>query len=136
MATRDAARPLTSVFTEVISEVAYLLQTEIRLARAEVSEKLASLATGGAMIGAAAILLLTGLFVLLLAAVRWLEIAGLPDQWGYLLVGGVVLTVGIGLTLTGANKLKASALVPQRTIEQLRADFSVAKETRNDFQPQ
>lgn len=136
MATCDAARPLTSVFTEVISEVAYLLQTEIRLARAEVSEKLASLATGGAMIGAAAILLLTGLFVLLLAAVRWLEIAGLPDQWGYLLVGGVVLTVGIGLTLTGANKLKASALVPQRTIEQLRADFSVAKETRNDFQPQ
>lgn len=136
MATRDAARPLTSVFTEVISEVAYLLQTEIQLARAEVSEKLASLATGGAMIGAAAILLLTGLFVLLLAAVRWLEIAGLPDQWGYLLVGGVVLTVGIGLTLTGANKLKASALVPQRTIEQLRADFSVAKETRNDFQPQ
>jgi uncharacterized membrane protein YqjE len=128
MSIRTAARPLTSVFTQVISEVAYLLQTEIRLARAELSEKVASLASGGAMIGAAAILALLGLFILLLGAVRWLEIAGLPDRWGYLLVGGVVLIVGIGLVLAGVNRLKASALVPRRTIDQLRADFSVAKE--------
>jgi uncharacterized membrane protein YqjE len=128
MATRDTARPLTSMFTQVISEVAYLLQTEIRLARAELSEKVAGMASGGAMIGTAAILALAGLFILLLGAVRWLEIAGLPDQWGYILVGAVVLIVGIGLVLAGANRFKASALVPQRTIDQLRADFSVAKE--------
>ena len=128
MAIRNAARPLTSIFTEVISEVAYLLQTEIRLARAELGERLGSLANGGAMVGAAAVLLLAGLFVLLLGAVRSLEIAGLPDKWGYLLVGGVVLVIGLGLVLAGANRLKASALVPQRTIDQLRADFFVAKE--------
>jgi hypothetical protein len=128
MPTRDASRPLTSVLTAMVSEVAYLLQTEIRLARAELSEKLSNAANGGAMIGAAAILLLAGLFILLLAAVRWLEIAGLPDQWGLLLVGGAVVAIGLGLVLAGARNFKGSALMPHRTIEQVRADFLIAKE--------
>jgi hypothetical protein len=128
MPTRDASRPLSSVLTAMVSEVAYLLQTEIRLARAELSEKLSNAANGGAMIGASAILLLAGLFILLLAAVRWLEIAGLPDQWGLLVVGGAVVAIGIGLVLAGARNFKGSALMPRRTIEQVRADFLIAKE--------
>jgi putative superfamily III holin-X len=126
MTTRE--RPLASVMTQVVSDLAYLLQTEIRLARAEISEKVSQAANGGAFIGVAAILLLTGLFVLLLAAVRWLEIAGLPDQWGLLLVGGAVVALGITLALLGMKNLKGSALVPDRTIEQVRADINVAKE--------
>lgn len=128
MAIRDATRPLTSVLTQVVSELAYLVHTEIRLARAEIGEKLSSLANGGAMIGAAAILLLSGLFVLLLDAARWLEIAGLPEQWSLLVVGGVVVLVGLGLAFAGARRFEGSALVPQRTIDQVRADFSIAKE--------
>jgi hypothetical protein len=128
MATRESTRPLTSLLTQAVSDVAYLLQTEIRLAKAEISEKIAHAASGGTFIGIAAVLLLSGIFVLLLAAVRWLEIAGVPDQWGLLLVGGIAALVGIGLALKGANNLKGSALRPDRTLEQLRADFSVAKE--------
>jgi len=116
------------VLTQVVSEVAYLLQTEIRLARAEFSEKLSRAANGGAMLGIAAILSLCGLFVLLLGAVRWLEIAGVPDQWGMLIVGGAALLIAIVLALVGARNLKGSALKPERTIEQVRADFSIAKE--------
>jgi Putative Actinobacterial Holin-X, holin superfamily III len=129
MSTRgSSARPLTSVLTQVVSEVAYLLQTEIRLARAEISEKLSRAANGGAMLGIAAILSLCGLFVLLLGAVRWLEIAGVPDQWGMLIVGGAALLIAIVLALVGARNLKGSALKPERTIEQVRAAFSIAKE--------
>jgi Putative Actinobacterial Holin-X, holin superfamily III len=128
MATRDSIRPISSVITEVFSEVAYLLQTEIRLARAEIGEKVGRAANGAALLGAAAILLLAGLFVLLLAAVRWLEVAGLPDQWGFLIVGGAAMAIGVGIALKGITNLKGSALVPERTIEQVRADFSVAKE--------
>src|SRR3954471_16039767 len=104
MATKD--RPLASVMTQVVSDLAYLIQTEIRLARAEISEKVSQAANGGAFIGIAAILLLTGLFVLLLAAVRWLEIAGLPDQWGLLVVGASVVTLGVVLALLGMKNLK------------------------------
>jgi hypothetical protein len=128
VATRETLRPLISVATEVVSDLAYLLQTEIRLARSEINEKLARVANGGAFIGIAAILLLSGIFILLLAAVRWLEVAGLPDRWGLVLVGGVVVALGVVLALIGARNLKGSAFVPDRTIEQVRADFSMAKE--------
>jgi uncharacterized membrane protein YqjE len=128
MATRDSARPLASVLTQVVSDIAYLLQTEIRLAKAEVGEKIRVAANGGIFIGIGAVLSLAGLIVLLMAAVRWLEVAGLPNQWGLLLVGAVTIAIGTVLSIIGANSFKPSALVPDRTIEQLRADFSVAKE--------
>ena len=117
MAIRETSRPLASLITQVMSDLAYLLQTEIRLARAEIGEKISTAANGGMFIGIAAVLFLTGLPILLLAGVRWLEIAGLPNQWGLLLVGGGVVLIGLILALVGANNLKGSALKPDRTIE-------------------
>jgi hypothetical protein len=108
--------------------MAYLFQTELRLARAEISENIGRAANSGVMIGAGAVLVLPGLVVLLLALVRWLAIAGLPEEWGLLLVGAAIVAIGFGLILSGSGGLKPSALMPQRTIEQVRADFSIAKE--------
>jgi uncharacterized membrane protein YqjE len=128
MATRETSRPLTSVLTQVVSEVAYLLQTEIRLARAELNEKVSHLASGGAMIGIGAILALAGLFVVLLAVVAWLAVAGLPEEWALTLVGAVALLAGAGIAMKGVNDIKTSDLVPNRTIGQVKADYSVVKE--------
>jgi uncharacterized membrane protein YqjE len=127
MAIQDS-RPLATLLTQIVSNLSFLLQTEIRLARAELSEKASQAANGGMYIGIAAVFSLAGLFILLMAAVRWLEVAGLADRWGYLLVGVVAVGIGIGLALMGANRFKPSALVPDRTIEQLKADYTVAKE--------
>jgi hypothetical protein len=63
-----------------------------------------------------------------LAAVKWLEIAGLSQEWGLLLIGGIAVIIGIALALVGASRFRAPALTPDRTISQLRADISVAKE--------
>jgi xanthine/uracil permease len=128
MATHESARPLGSLFTDVVSEITHLFQTEMRLIRAEMNEKVSRAASGGAMIGAGAVILLPAVFLLLLAIVRWLAIAGLPEHWGLVLVGAVVAVIGVALLTKGVNNLKGPALVPQRTIEQVRADFSVAKE--------
>lgn len=128
MAARDSARPLASLFTDLIAEVTQLFQAEIRLVRAEMNEKVSRVANSGALIGASAVVMLPAVFILLLAIVRWLEVAGLPDQWGLLIVGVVVAALGTLLLMKGINNLKGSALVPQRTIEQVRADFSVARE--------
>ena len=128
MAARDSARPLASLFTDLISEVTQLFQAEIRLVRAEMNEKVSRVANSGALIGAGAVVMLPAVFILLLAIVRWLEVAGLPDQWGLLIVGVVVAALGTLLLMKGINNLKGSALVPQRSIEQVRADFSVARE--------
>jgi hypothetical protein len=128
MAVRDSARPLTSLFTDTVAELTHLFQTEIRLVRAEINEKVSRAANSGALIGAGAIVLLPAIFILLLAIVRWLAVAGLPDQWGLLLVGLVVAGAGVGLLMKGVNNLKGSALVPNRSIEQVRADVAMAKE--------
>lgn len=124
----DTTRPLASAFTQVLSEVAYLLQTEIRLAKTEMSEKLSEGANALTLVGIGAVLVLPGLFVLAMAAVRWLEVAGLPSEWGLLLVGSIIALSGALLAIKGANRLKGSALVPQRTLEQVRADLTVARE--------
>jgi hypothetical protein len=128
MAVRDSARPLTSLFTDTVAELTHLFQTEIRLVRAEINEKVSRAANSGALIGAGAIVLLPAIFILLLAIVRWLAVAGLPDQWGLTLVGIVVAGAGVGLLMKGVNNLKGSALVPNRSIEQVRADVAMAKE--------
>jgi hypothetical protein len=124
----ESTRPLTSLFTDTVAELTNLFQTEIRLVRAEINEKLSKVANSGALIGASAIVMLPAVFILLLAIVRWLEVAGLPEQWGLTLVGLVVAALGVALLMKGINNLKGSALVPRRTIEQVRADISVAKE--------
>jgi len=121
-------RPLTSVLSQIISEVAYLLQTEIRMARAEVSEKVARVASSGAMVAAGGVLLLAGFIVLLFDVVRWLAIAGLAEQWGFLIIGGIVAIIGIALVMSGIKAVKKSALYPNKTVEQMRADYSVIKE--------
>jgi hypothetical protein len=45
-----------------------------------------------------------------------------------LLAGAVTVAIGAALAATGGNSLKGSALVLDRTIEQVRADIAVAKE--------
>ena len=128
MAIHQSTRPLTSLFTDTVAELTHLFQTEIRLVRTEINEKLSKAANSGVLIGAGAIVMLPAVFILLLAIVRWLAVAGLPEQWGLTLVGIVVAAVGVGLLMKGINNLKGSALVPQRTIRQVRADVEVAKE--------
>jgi hypothetical protein len=128
MASHESARPLGTLFTDVVSEVTHLFQTEIRLVRAEMNEKVSRVANSGALIGAGAVILLPAVFILLLAIVRWLAVAGIPEQWGLLIVGGVIAILGVALLMKGINNLKGPALVPSRTIEQVRADVSLAKE--------
>jgi Putative Actinobacterial Holin-X, holin superfamily III len=128
MTTRDSARPLGALFTEVVAEVTDLFQAEVRLVRAEMNEKLSLAASSGALVAAGAVVMIPAVFILLLALVRWLEVAGLPDQWGLLLVGLLIAGLGAALLMIGIKNLKGSALVPRRTIAQVREDLSIAKE--------
>jgi mannose/fructose/N-acetylgalactosamine-specific phosphotransferase system component IIC len=128
MASHDSSRPLGSLFTDVVSEVTHLFQTEMRLVRAEMNEKVSRVANSGALIGAGAIVMIPAVFILLLAIVRWLAVAGVPEQWGLTIVGAVIAIVGAALLMKGINNLKSPALMPDRTIRQVRADVSLAKE--------
>ena len=128
MTTQDERQSIFGLMTRVLEEVVHLFQTEIRLVRAELNEKASQLANGGALIGSAIVLVIGGLILFLMAVVRWLAIAGLPEEWGLLLVG-LLAAAGGGLLLSrGVQAITSTNLVPDRSIDQFRADVATVKE--------
>jgi uncharacterized membrane protein YqjE len=128
MSARDDARSTIGLFTDALSQIALLFQTEMRLVRAELSEKLNQVVGHAAMVGAGLVFVLAALIFLLQSVVSWLEVAGLPDEWGYLLVGLVVGGIGAALLAKGINALKETSVVPDRAVNQVRADLATVKE--------
>ena len=79
MAQRNDKRSTVNLVTDVIGDAAHLFQTEIRLIRTEINEKIARLANGGTLVASAATAGLAAVLLVLQAIVRWLVVAGLPD---------------------------------------------------------
>ncbi len=128
MAMQDERHSVVDLMTRVLEEIVHLFQTEIRLVRAEFNEKVGRLANGGVFIGAAVVLVLGGFILFLLAVVQFLVVAGLPEEWGLLLVG-ILAAAGGGLLLSrGIQTIKTTNLVPDRSIDQIRADVATVKE--------
>jgi hypothetical protein len=92
------------------------------------SEKLSAVTNAGTYLAIGGVIALTGLIALVFDIASWLVVAGMPYEWALLLVAVVVLAVGGGLVMFGVNMLKGTALVPNRTLEQVREDYAVAKE--------
>ena len=81
-----------------------------------------------ALIGAGAIAAIVALVFLLQDAVKWLVVAGLPEEWGLLLVGVLVAIIAAVLLLKGISDAKTTNLLPKRTMHQVRADIATVKE--------
>jgi hypothetical protein len=128
VAQTNSDRSLVELFTTVVNEVTGLFQTEIRLLRSEVNEKVSRLTGNAGLIGVGAVALLAALFLLLQAIVKWLAVAGVPEEWGYLIVGLLVAAIGAAFLTTGINRIKQTSLVPDRAIRQARDDFTTVRE--------
>ncbi len=128
MIAKETTRPLMSVMSHVASDLAYLVQTEFRLARAEIRENVAAISNAGVWVALGGALGLAGVIVLLLDISRWLNVAGMPSEWSLLLVAAATLVGGGVLASVGMNRMKESPLTPDRTLEQMREDYAVAKE--------
>jgi hypothetical protein len=100
-----------------IGQSGKLLQTELRLVRAEVRETLNKVLGGGVLTGAGAVAALAALFLLLQAVVQWLEFAGMPSRWGYLLLGALATAGAALLLIKGTNAIRETNLIPERSIE-------------------
>ncbi|MER8422090.1 phage holin family protein, partial [Mesorhizobium sp. M1329] len=105
-----------------------LLQTESRLLRAEMSEKVSKAGAGAVEVIGGAICLLAALMVLLQALVIALASAGLGAGWSSLLVGVVVAVLGVILLRSGKASMAPSELTPDRTQDQLKRDARVIKD--------
>jgi Putative Actinobacterial Holin-X, holin superfamily III len=122
-------RSIADIFTDVINQFTTLLGKEGQLARTEISEKITQVASGLGLIISGSVLLTPALVILLQAGVSALitnNIVGEP--WAPLIVGGVIFVIGIILLLIGMRRLKAEALVPNKTIQQIQSDVRAVKQ--------
>jgi uncharacterized membrane protein YqjE len=111
---------------EALKDIAVLLQTELQLLRAEISEKLTFTALSVALIGAGALLLMATIVLILQAAIAGLVAYGISMPVAILIVATVTLLAGVGLIWFGINRLSLARLTPTKTLDQLQKDSTVA----------
>ena len=124
-------RSFGSLFTELTQETTTLVQQEVALAKAEMSEKISQVGSGLATLIIGGFILFAGILKLLDAVIFGIAELLPPDltPWlAALIVGVIVAIIGAVMVQKGRSNLKSGNLVPQRTAESLRRDKEFAKE--------
>ncbi len=116
-----------SLLSDLIKSVQTLIRQELRLAQVEGSEKVNQVAAGAIGMVAGMLVSFAALLVLLQALVAALA-EHMATGWASLIVGVAVALIGFGLIKYGQSSLKATNLIPERTVRQVRADADLAME--------
>jgi uncharacterized membrane protein YqjE len=127
-ATAAAEASLGELFKRLTTDTSELIRQEMSLAKVEMREAGATLASDATKIGVAVGLALTGLL-----AVGAFAIVGLGDLFNNyslaaLIVGVLFLAVGGYLGKNAINDVKRRGLKPEKTVETLREDASWVKQ--------
>ena len=112
---------------DALKDIATLLQTELQLLRAEISEKLTFTALSMALIGAGALLLAATIVLVLQASIAGLVEYGFSWPVAILIVAAISLLAGGGLVWVGVHNLSFNRLAPTRTVAQVQKDASITK---------
>jgi hypothetical protein len=123
---RNNDKGVVDLAGDAMQDIATLLQTELQLLRAEISEKLTFTALSAALIGGGALLLMATIVLLLQAAITGLVAYGLSSPVATLIVAAVTLVAGAGLVWLGINRLNLARLAPSKTLLQLQKDSNIA----------
>lgn len=118
---------LTRALSDVVADFADLIQKEMRLARAEIAEKLSNKLRAGIWLSGAAALAFLTLVLLVQALVLWIATMGLSLAVACLIVAGA-LVVMAGLAYVAARADATESLTPERTINQVNRDIEETKE--------
>jgi uncharacterized membrane protein YqjE len=107
-----------------------LVREEVELAKVEVTEKATVLSRNVAFLAAGALLGYTGLILILMSLgsllAQLFQDQGMRDGTaaflGFLIVGGIVAVISVGLVMKAIKTLKSESLKPEKTIETLQED--------------
>lgn len=120
-------RTAPNLIADTLRNFSSLMQKEVQLARAEISNNISRAALGIAFFGIAALMVLTALNTLAGAAVGYLAEAGLNAGTSALIVAAVFIVGAIILVLMGKSRLSAEALSPSKTIGNVQRDVKTVK---------
>jgi uncharacterized membrane protein YqjE len=124
----DDVRSIARLFGDAFENLSKLIQTEIQLARTEITEKASKAAVGAGMLFGAAMLLIPALVLFLMALAIWLVELGLSPGLAHFLSGCVAVVISGILAGVGLSRLKPEALAPKVTMSEVRRDVAAAKE--------
>ena len=124
--TQDASTG--ELVSRMSQEVAQLVRDELRLAQAELSGKAKRAGVGAGLFGAAGLIALYGVGVLIATVI--LALALVLDAWLAALIVGVVLlaAAGVAALLGRKNVEQAGSPVPTDTVESVKRDVRAVKE--------
>jgi uncharacterized membrane protein YqjE len=125
---RQTVRSIPERVGDAFEQLSELVRSEIRLARAEVSEKAGQAAVGMGLLFGGLMVLLPALVLLLIALAIFLIDLGLSPIAAHVLSGCLAAVASMGLILAGLSRLKPSSLSPDVTIRQVQKDVAAAKE--------
>lgn len=128
MSVRTEERPLSELLTDVTNEIATLFRKEVELARVETSEQVTRAARAGGMLGAAAVVGFLDLILFSFAA-AWALSEVVPEGVAFLIVAVVFAAVTAVLAVAGKKRMAAVSPVPNQTVQTLKADVQVAKDS-------
>jgi uncharacterized membrane protein YqjE len=128
MDTRTEERSLSDLLSNVTSEIATLFRKEVELARVETSEQISRAAKAGGMLGAAAVVGFLDLILFSFAA-AWALAEVVPTGVAFLIVALVFAVVAGVLAMAGKKRLASVNPVPNQTVQTLKADVQVAKDS-------
>jgi uncharacterized membrane protein YqjE len=118
---------LIGTLSDVVGDLADLLQKELRLAKAELSEKLSAKLRAGLWMSITGALCIFAALVLIEAAVFAIASYGLALHWSCLIVAAALVVAAVGVYAIGSADARAS-VTPTRTLRQVRQDVAEAKE--------
>jgi hypothetical protein len=126
---RHELESLPELVSAALQQGADLLRNEVALARSEVTEKIALVGRGGAMIMAGAILMTPALTLMLLAiAIGVMGALDISPGTACLITGvGAAIVAGLIIWL-GLGRFSAEDLKPRATIDQVRRDGKAVRE--------
>ena len=122
------ARSISRLIGDAFEQLSQLVQTEIRLARAELTDKATSAGIGVGLLFGGLLLIVPALVLFLIALALILIQQGMSPVGAHVLSGLVGAVLGGVLIAIGLQRLKPSSLTPDTTIRQVKKDIAAAKE--------
>ena len=122
----EVERSMGGLLSDIVGDLQGIVRAEVRLARAEVKEELASAKRGAMFLAGGAVVLVLCVGLILLALVY--ALATIWPAWvAALAVAGLAGVVGAALLTAGRKAFSAVALPPPRTASTVRENIQWAK---------
>lgn len=123
----ETERSLGSIFKDLTSNLSTLFRSEIALLKLEVRETVSKLGGGSALFAAATFLAIFGLGFLFVTIVLGLVALGVPAWVSTLIVTVVLFIAAVVLAMMGRKKFAAVNIVPNESIDHIKADIESIK---------